>query len=146
MLGTRANIHAVANQILLITCYCLCADPSTETEEFDNFIGACPADLRDGRIQHDGKTVDCPKLFDGLANDWIGHNMPEYMKISVMLAIHAVKPGRSRPRKRRFSMRKSLTPDVAIPVTERALACALAARADESEQHAINGIIELADI
>jgi hypothetical protein len=115
----------------------LCADPSTETEEFDSFIGACPADLRDGHIQHNGKFVDCPKLFDGLANDWIGHNMPEYMKISVMLAIHAVKPGRS-------LLQKSLTPDVAIPVTQ--LDGALATSADERGQHAMDGIIELADI
>jgi hypothetical protein len=67
-------------------------DPSGKTEEFDSFIGACPADLRDGRITRNGDAIECPRLFDSLAVDWMGGDTTEYKEVSVALAIRAVKP------------------------------------------------------
>jgi hypothetical protein len=68
------------------------ADPSGKTEAFDSFVGACPADLRDGKIVRNGETINCPRLFDSLAVDWMGGDKTEYKEVSVALAIRAVKP------------------------------------------------------
>jgi hypothetical protein len=68
------------------------ADPNGETEEFDSFIGVCPADLREGKIVRNGEAVECPRLFDNIAVDWMGGDTTEYKEVSVALAIRAVKP------------------------------------------------------
>jgi hypothetical protein len=63
-------------------------DPSGNTEEFDSFIAACPADLCEGDIMHNGQRIQVPRLFDRLAVDWLGHS---YRKLSVALALRALK-------------------------------------------------------
>jgi hypothetical protein len=77
-----------------LTCRLFTADPSGASEEFEQFLGVCPADLREGKIATgDGSIIECPKLFDALAVDWLGTNTLEYRKISVALVAQALKPG-----------------------------------------------------
>jgi hypothetical protein len=45
-------------------------DPAAVVEDFDKFIGACPADIKSGLVRWQGGEVQCPRLFDGLAVDW----------------------------------------------------------------------------
>ena len=71
----------------------VCADPSRETEEFDNFIAACPADLREGFVVQNGRRIQCPRLFDEVAIDFLGHDMAEYRKLTVALVLQALKVG-----------------------------------------------------
>ena len=66
-------------------------DPSRDTEEFDRFVKACPADLREGVIMQNGRRIHCARLFDRLAIDWLGHENAAYQKISVAVALRALR-------------------------------------------------------
>jgi hypothetical protein len=48
--------------------------------------------LRDGKIARNGETIECPRLFDNLAIDWMGGDTTEYKEVSIALAIRAVRP------------------------------------------------------
>jgi hypothetical protein len=45
-------------------------DPAAAVEDFDEFISACPADIKSGLVLWEGRKVQCPRLFDALAVDW----------------------------------------------------------------------------
>jgi hypothetical protein len=56
-------------------------DPAAVVEDFDKFIGACPADIKSGLVRWQGGEVQCPRLFDGLAVDWF--DAPGYVCVCV---------------------------------------------------------------
>ena len=43
-----------------------------------------------------GQLIQCPRLFDRLAIDWLGRSTAAYRKLSVALVLHALKPDHSR--------------------------------------------------
>jgi hypothetical protein len=45
-------------------------DLAAVVEDFDEFISACPADIKSGLVLWEGRKVQCPRLFDALAVDW----------------------------------------------------------------------------
>ena len=45
-------------------------DPAAAVEDFDEFISACPADIKSGLVLWQGRKVQCQRLFDALAVDW----------------------------------------------------------------------------
>jgi hypothetical protein len=45
-------------------------DPAAAVEDFDEFISACPADIKSGLVLWEERKVQCPRLFDALAVDW----------------------------------------------------------------------------
>jgi hypothetical protein len=45
-------------------------DPAAAVEDFDEFISACPADIKSGLVLWQGREVQCRRLFDALAVDW----------------------------------------------------------------------------
>jgi hypothetical protein len=45
-------------------------DLAAAVEDFDEFICACPADIKSGLVLWQGREVQCPRLFDALAVDW----------------------------------------------------------------------------
>jgi hypothetical protein len=45
-------------------------DPAAVVEYFDNFISACPEDIKSGLVLWEGRRVQCKRLFDALAVDW----------------------------------------------------------------------------
>jgi hypothetical protein len=45
-------------------------DPAAIVEYFDNFISACPEDIKSGLVLWEGRRVQCKRLFDALAVDW----------------------------------------------------------------------------
>jgi hypothetical protein len=61
-----------------------------EGEEFDSFIGACPADLKTGNIMYKGQEFVCPGLFQGLAVDWYSASS-EYQPVCAMLMLKQLK-------------------------------------------------------
>jgi hypothetical protein len=60
-------------------------DPAAAVEGFDEFISACPADIKSGLVLYQGREVQCPRLFDALAVDWF--DAPGYTQVSLMLLL-----------------------------------------------------------
>ena len=60
-------------------------DPAAVIEDFDKFIGACPADIKTGLVLWQGREVQCKRLFDALAVDWF--DAPGYAQVSLMLLL-----------------------------------------------------------
>jgi hypothetical protein len=61
-----------------------------EGEDFDNFIGACPSDLKSGKILHKGQQLSCPGLFEGIAVDWFTE-ATEYQCTCAMLLLQKLR-------------------------------------------------------
>ena len=118
-------------------------DPSGGTEEFDTLVAACPPDLREGVIMHNGQRIQCDPLFDRLAVDWLGHAMPAYRKLSVALALRALKPGR----KQSAVGAEEVAKRGAIKVDDlnRALEKATGGDGTKPQQHAVS-VIQIGDI
>jgi hypothetical protein len=62
-------------------------DPAAVVEDFDKFIGTCPADIKSGLVRWQGGEVQCSRLFDGLAVDWF--DAPGYVCVCVLLLLPA---------------------------------------------------------
>jgi hypothetical protein len=68
-------------------------DSAAAVEDFDEFISACPADIKSGLVLWQGREVQCQRLFDALAVDWF--DAPEYTQVSLMLLLSKLQSSES---------------------------------------------------
>jgi hypothetical protein len=113
-------------------------DPAAAIEDFDEFISACPADIKSGLVRWQGREVQCKRLFDALAVDWF--DAPGYTHVSLMLLMSKLQSFESGERLRKNGQNKE-------PVAEGQLCDSLSAMGlEESSGNTEIAVVDVADI
>jgi hypothetical protein len=114
-------------------------DPAAAVEDFDQFISACPEDIKSGLVLWQGHEVQCKRLFDALAVDWF--DAPGYTQVSLMLLLSKLQSFESGKQHRKNSQNKE-------PVAEGQLCDSLSAMGleEESRSNTEIAVVDVADI